>query len=75
MIRDLIENKTHHLFKQFIDEHTNYAVKEVMGAGAYGITYLLIEKRSGKKYVLKRLKSKHRNSKNCANDSKKKSRS
>jgi serine/threonine protein kinase len=63
MIRDFLENKYHRLFQTYISDHTNYSFSKVLGCGAYGITYLLIEEHTGKKYVLKRLKTKHRNSK------------
>jgi len=63
MIRDYLENKYHQLFKQYIDEQTNFTFLKVLGFGAYGIVYLLKEEQTGKKYVLKRLKSKHHNSK------------
>ncbi|WP_339289453.1 protein kinase [Ureibacillus sp. FSL K6-0786] len=63
MIRYFLENKYHRIFKRYIDEKTNYCFSEVLGTGTYGIAYLIIEKRTGKKYVLKRLITKYRHSK------------
>lgn len=63
MIRNIIENKTHHLVKKYIEENTSYQYSGVLGVGSYGVAYLLTERRTGKKFVLKRLKTKHLNSK------------
>ena len=64
MISLLKENKYERLLKQFIHENTSYCIINQIGEGSYGIAYLLEHKKTGKKTVLKRLKAKHRHTKN-----------
>ena len=64
MISLLKENKYEHLLKQFIHTNTNYSIINQIGEGSYGIAYLLEHKETGEKTVLKRLKAKHRHTKN-----------
>ena len=54
------EKKFNQLVKSYIAAETAYTFLEELGAGAYGVAYLLEHSTSHKKYVLKRLKTKHR---------------
>lgn len=64
MISLLKESKYDRLLEQFIHTNTSYAIINQIGEGSYGIAYLLEHKETGEKAVLKRLKAKHRHTKN-----------
>ena len=64
MISLLKESKYDRLLEQFIHTNTNYSIINQIGEGSYGIAYLLEHKETGEKAVLKRLKAKHRHTKN-----------
>lgn len=64
MISLLKESKYDRLLEQFIHTNTSYAIINQIGEGSYGIAYLLEHKETGEKAVLKRLKVKHRHTKN-----------
>ena len=55
----LSENKYDQRFKTFIEKEAAYHYIDKIGAGAYGVVYLIEDRASQKKYVLKRLKLKH----------------
>ncbi|KGR77310.1 serine/threonine-protein kinase [Ureibacillus sinduriensis] len=57
------EKKYDRLVKGFVNNETPYNFIEEIGIGAYGVAYLLEDAASDKKYVLKRLKTKHRHKK------------
>ena len=58
------ESKYDRLLEQFVHTNTNYSIINRIGEGSYGIAYLLEHKETGAKKVLKRLKAKHRHTKN-----------
>lgn len=62
MISYFNEKKYHTLTKKYVENETAYHFVEMLGLGSYGVAYLLAHKQSGKKFVLKRMKTKHRNS-------------
>lgn len=64
MISLLKESKYEQLLEPFIRINTSYAIINRIGEGSYGIAYLLEQKETGEKAVLKRLKAKHRHTKN-----------
>ena len=64
MISLLKESKYDRLLEQFIHTNTSYSIINRIGEGSYGIAYLLEHKETGEKAVLKRLKAKHRHTKN-----------
>ncbi|MGM9945943.1 MAG: serine/threonine protein kinase [Lysinibacillus sp.] len=64
MISLLKESKYDRLLEHFIHTNTNYSILNKIGEGSYGIAYLLEHKETGEKTVLKRLKAKHRHTKN-----------
>ena len=64
MISLFKESKYDRLLEQFIHTNTNYCIINQIGEGSYGIAYLLEHKETGEKAVLKRLKAKHRHTKN-----------
>ncbi|MFP3917097.1 protein kinase [Lysinibacillus telephonicus] len=63
MIHNFFEFKYHKIVKSYIENETDYHFIEQLGVGSYGIAYLIEESKSQKKYVLKRMKLKHRNNK------------
>lgn len=63
MLHYFKENKYHKLIKAYIENDTNYHFIEQLGIGAYGVAYLIKDPKSQKKYVIKRMKIKHRNNK------------
>ncbi len=63
MIHYFTENKYHKLVKAYIENETDYRFIEQLGIGSYGIAYLIENSSTGKKFVLKRMKIKHRNNK------------
>ena len=64
MISLLKESKYERLLEQFIHTNTSYSIINRIGEGSYGIAHLLEHKETGEKTVLKRLKAKHRHTKN-----------
>lgn len=60
MLHYFSEKKYDQLVKDYIAAETAYTFLEKLGVGAYGVAYLLEDSTSHKKYVLKRLKTKHR---------------
>lgn len=62
MIYTFTENKYHSLVENYVERETDYHFSEVLGVGSYGVAYLLIHKNTGKKFVLKRMKIKHKKS-------------
>lgn len=50
----------HRLTQQYINKHTPYHLVDILGVGGYGVAYLIIHPETMQKYVLKRLKAKHR---------------
>ena len=64
MISLLKESKYEQLLEPFIHTNTSYTIINRIGEGSYGIAYLLEHKETGEKAVLKRLKAKHRHTKN-----------
>ncbi|HCG4536295.1 serine/threonine protein kinase [Ureibacillus chungkukjangi] len=63
MLRYFSEKKYNHLVKDYVTAKTIYNFIEEIGVGAYGVAYLLEDMNTHKKYVLKRLKTKHRHKK------------
>lgn len=61
MIQHLRETKYDLLFKEHISSLTEYEWLETLGLGSYGVAYLLQHKQSDMKFVLKRLRVKHKN--------------
>lgn len=62
MMFTLFSDKKYEKFlRDYIDTETNYRFIEELGVGSYGVAYLIEHSVSGKKYVLKRMKTKHRN--------------
>ena len=57
------EKKYDQLVKDYISTETTYDFIEEIGVGAYGVAYLLKDLTTHKKYVLKRLRTKHRRKK------------
>ncbi|RKQ18896.1 serine/threonine protein kinase [Ureibacillus endophyticus] len=62
MFNTIKENKYHALVKSYIDNNTDYRFIKQLGDGSYGVAYLIEEPSSGEKFVLKRMKAKHRKS-------------
>lgn len=60
IIQQLRENKYDALFEEYISSLGKYQWLETLGVGSYGIAYLLQHKQSQEKYVLKRLRVKHK---------------
>ncbi len=60
MFNTFIEHKYNKVFKSYVENETPYRLIETLGKGSYGLAYLLIHKKTGKRYVLKRMRSKHR---------------
>lgn len=54
------EKRYHTLVQQYIEQHTSYHYKEILGIGGYGVAYLIEDKHTKQQYVLKRLKAKHK---------------
>jgi serine/threonine protein kinase, bacterial len=54
----LTENKIDSLFAYYINENTPFLLVDKLGKGGFGATYLLKEKHSGERFVLKRLNKK-----------------
>lgn len=63
IIQYFSEKKYDQLIKEYIKIETSYVFIELIGVGAYGVAYLLEDSASCKKYVLKRMKTKHRHKK------------
>ena len=59
MLHYFSEKKYDQLVKDYLAAETAYTFLEELGAGAYGVAYLLEDATSHKKYALKRLKTKH----------------
>lgn len=59
IIQYFSERKYDQLVIDYVKNETSYNFIEEIGVGAYGIAYLLEDSASDKKYVLKRLKTKH----------------
>jgi len=59
IINRLQEKKYHSLFESYIENETPYQLERMLGMGSYGIAYLLKDKQSSKRVVLKRLRRKH----------------
>lgn len=57
------EKKYDQLVIDYITAETNYDFIEEIGVGAYGVAYLLEDSATHEKYVLKRMKTKHRHKK------------
>lgn len=53
--------KVHNLIQHYVEQETPYHYQDILGIGGYGVAYLLTHKETKQKYVLKRLKSKHKN--------------
>ena len=62
MIHYFNEKKYHTFTKEYVEKETAYHFVETLGLGSYGVAYLVTHKQTGQKFVLKRMKSKHRNS-------------
>ena len=62
IIQQLREKKYDTLFKECMSLN-KYQYLETLGIGSYGIAYLLQPKQSQEKYVLKRLRVKHKKNK------------
>lgn len=62
MFNSLKENKYDALVKNYIETKTRYRFIKQLGSGSYGVAYLIEELSSGEKFVLKRMKAKHRKS-------------
>ncbi len=60
----LSERKYDQLVKEYITAKTTYEFIEEIGMGAYGVAYLLEDPASHQKFVIKRMKTKHRHKKN-----------
>ncbi|RUL49590.1 MULTISPECIES: serine/threonine-protein kinase [Lysinibacillus] len=60
MLSLLAETKYHKHVKAFLENNTDYRYIEELGVGSYGVAYLIEHSGSHKKYVLKRMKAKHR---------------
>ncbi|WP_052343534.1 serine/threonine protein kinase [Bacillus massiliigorillae] len=58
-LRDFGEKKYHHLFYAAIEEMGPYEVVQLLGRGSYGFAYLIQNKVTNEKFVLKRLRRKH----------------
>lgn len=46
--------------KRYIDFETPYQFQKIIGKGSYGVAFLLVHKDTGVRYVLKRMRAKHR---------------
>lgn len=62
LIQHLRENKYDTLFKAHINSLSEYEWLETLGVGSYGVAYLLQHQKTAEKYVLKRLRVKHKKS-------------
>ena len=62
MLHYFLEKKLHTIFKEYIERETEYNLSEILGMGSYGVAYLLIHKQTKEKFVMKRLRAKHRKS-------------
>lgn len=61
IIEQLREKKYHTLFIEHINNHPEYSFLKILGVGSYGVTYLIQQVQTKRKYVLKRLRIKHKN--------------
>ena len=61
MLNTLKENKYHTHVKNYVDQQTEYRYIKLLGIGSYGVAYLIEKPSSDEKFVLKRMKAKHRN--------------
>ena len=61
IIQHLRENKYDTLFKEHVSSLSEYEWLETLGMGSYGVAYLLQHQQTNEKYVLKRLRVKHKN--------------
>ena len=60
ILQHLRENKFDLLFEEYISNLNEYEWLETLGFGSYGVAYLLQHQKNNKKYVLKRLRVKHK---------------
>lgn len=49
--------------QNYIEEETDFHFVEQLGLGSYGVAYLIQDSKTNEKYVLKRMKTKHRKNK------------
>ena len=63
LIQHLRENKYDTLFKAHVSSLNEYEWLDTLGLGSYGVAYLLQHQQTNEKYVLKRLRVKHKNNK------------
>ena len=61
LIQQLRENKYDQLFEDHISNLNEYEWLDTLGVGSYGVAYLLQNQKTNEKYVLKRLRVKHKN--------------
>jgi serine/threonine protein kinase len=54
------EYKINRLLKNYIGNRTPFLLQEMIGKGSYGIAYSIVHKETGTRYVLKRMRAKHR---------------
>ena len=64
ILQHLRENKYDTLFKEHISSLGEYEWLETLGIGSYGVAYLLQQRQTKEKYVLKRLRIKHKKNAN-----------
>ena len=68
ILQHLRENKYDKLFKEYLSHFSKYEYLETLGLGSYGIAYLLQYQQVNEKYVLKRLRAKHKNNQKTQNN-------
>lgn len=59
--QNLHERKYHKLFEEYVIQNGDFEIIQTIGEGSYGFAYLLQNRRTSEKRVLKRLKKKHIN--------------
>lgn len=68
ILQHLRENKYDTLFKAHLSNLSEYEYLETLGLGSYGVAYLLQYQQTNEKYVLKRLRVKHKNNQKTQNN-------
>ncbi|MFJ8246178.1 serine/threonine-protein kinase [Peribacillus asahii] len=68
MFQHLYEIKYNRLFIDHINQNDKYEFSDTLGMGSFGVAYLLQHKLTNEKYVLKRLRAKHKNKASTKNN-------
>jgi len=60
MFQFISEANINRILKHYIEGKTPFQIQACIGKGSYGVAHLLIDRQTGTRYVLKRMRSKHR---------------